>query len=31
MVFWAVLEDLVRIEKEVGLLRNSGEAISVMW
>jgi hypothetical protein len=31
IVLWAVLEDLIRIEKEVGLLRNSGEAISVFW
>ncbi|SCZ87886.1 BZ3500_MvSof-1268-A1-R1_Chr2-3g05354 [Microbotryum saponariae] len=31
VVVWAVLEDLVKIEREVGILRNSGEAISVLW
>ncbi|KAK4051394.1 hypothetical protein OIV83_002878 [Microbotryomycetes sp. JL201] len=31
MVFWIVLADLQRIEQEVGLLRNSGDAISVLW
>lgn len=31
VVFWIVLADLQRIEQEVGLLRNSGDAISVMW
>ncbi|KAK4057282.1 hypothetical protein OIO90_001779 [Microbotryomycetes sp. JL221] len=30
MVFWIVLADLQRIEQEVGLLRNSGDAISVL-
>ncbi|KDE06388.1 hypothetical protein MVLG_03294 [Microbotryum lychnidis-dioicae p1A1 Lamole] len=31
VVVWVVLEDLVKIEREVGILRNSGEAISVLW